>query len=356
MSNTPNNLLDLRTGVGQVGSKFVWEVLDMGQRYIGAVKPERTVNLDMNTNGITMRTCSGLRLREKDARELNPLANLLSPVMVLGDGTRWRLGVLAMTDDNTIEGTGQNFLELHLDDLRFILNYPMPHSFGVDDGGSIYAAMLELVQGIGITRHKITPTTATIGGGPVNWPPDATRLSILESLCAKAGYYKPYFDNDGYLVLRPAGALTPDEAHVYTRNNSRLIPGSIVSSSGLLKAYNGYKVISSGPTNGEIYAVAYIDSKLEHSKERRGFEVLKTIRVQGAASLEDCQRIARTHANQDPLRYGGVQMISSPDPRHDIYDVVQWDGALYLEVSWSLQLRPGGDHRHSLVRALVTDV
>ena len=41
-------------------------------------------------------------------------------------------------------------------------------------------------------------------------------------------------------------------------------------------------------------------------------------------------------------------LSTAPDPRHDGYDVIRWDGANWMELAWSMEMVDGGEMTHLL--------
>lgn len=350
---TPNDILDLREGIGQVACSFRWDVEDLGGNVQGEVHPHaRSAVISNDTRSKVYRTLRGVRLRESEARDLDLFRTVVHPWMVLEDGTRWSLGRFRFTGGTARYGSLETSSDVTLGDARFVLGQTLPRSFGVSDGGSVYGAMLEVAGLYGFPTGGITPTDAVVGGGPATWPPDGNGLQVLESMSQRARYLPPYLDNDGTLTMRPVDQVRLGVGHVY---DGRVVVKTLTTSEGLLEAPNAFKVISSGPTKGETYAVAYVDPTAPHSRERRGFTVMKVIRRQGLPDQPACAAVAQSHAAASAEQYATAQLTSAPDPRHDTFDIVQVGADAYREVASTMEMRPGGAHTHTLVKAAVLD-
>ena len=48
-----------------------------------------------------------------------------------------------------------------------------------------------------------------------------------------------------------------------------------------------------------------------------------------------------------------VSLTTAPDPRHDSYNVVVWQGEKWLELAWSMALVEGGTMNHLLRKGYV---
>ena len=86
------------------------------------------------------------------------------------------------------------------------------------------------------------------------------------------------------------------------------------------------------------------------ASEARPGRCTHDIDAQGLADIAAANAAAEAAylADQDALSF--VSFTGTPDPRHDSFNVVSYDGINYLELSWSLELRPGGAHQHDLAR------
>lgn len=355
---TANPLLDMRAGIGQVASTFKWELVDHLLQVVGEIHPEAGgASMDLNTTAALPRAIRNVKLREKEAREIDLFRTWVRPSMVLEDGTEWPMGVLSFSTDGYTEGSLETSLSTTLIDLRYQFNTAMPHSFGIPSGSSVRDGLIEILGIYGIFNAEVGESQVVASGGPMNWPPDATGTTIIDALASKAGFFKPYFDRRGVLVCRVPDKIEEGVGHQYPIDsiNGRVERGSMVRSTNLLEAPNGYKVIGSGPTKGEVSAIAYVDPTLPFSRERTGRERLKVIRAQGVGSADMCLQIAQTAARQDAAGFATASFTSVPDPRHDTFDIVELAGEPYREIGWSMDMKPGGSHKHQLVKAVLKD-
>lgn len=352
---TPNRLLDLQADVGEVASTFIWELLDKSYNVIGQIHPALGASMDNNTTSQVMRAVHNVKIPQSERINIDVLRDRVRPSMVLQDGTVWPLGVFFFTSDQIIESTATIPFDTTLLDQRFLLTSTLPFSFGVSVGRQIRDAIIEVIQAVGITRYSVDASSVKVSGDPINWSPDVTGLTVLESLAQRCGFFPPYFDNDGTLILRAQDILQSGIGHQYSRQGGRIIVNSLRSTSSLLTAPNAYKVIGSGATQGEVSAIAYIDPSLPQSRERRGITIMKTIRLQGVGSNADALALAQANAREDVNQFSTAELTSAPDPRHDTFDIVQTDQELWREVGWAMEMKPGGAHSHQLVKKILQD-
>lgn len=347
----PHPLLDMRApGFGWT-TRFdvVAPTLDV----LGAVHPQSgDLSVSVDTEANVVRTMRGVTLGPNEARDLDLYRDRLRPVMVLEDGSEWPLGVFLFAGITPQVTTGFTLVDATLCDFGFALDQALTYSAGVPADGALYPAMTELVERAGVWDYVIDYTEQRTRE-PLNWPVGTRTADCLNYLSRLAGYLRPYFDNQGRLVWRAAPALSGDVAHVYNQDTAaRIVDGTLAPADNLLDAPNVYVVIGSGPQRAEVVARAYVDPRLPHSRERRGFEVPKVLRLQGVADTEHAQRVADTMAAEDVKQLRTVSWSSTPDPRHDVFDVVSVDGVLYREVAWSLNLGTG-EHTHKASRQVI---
>lgn len=347
MTVTPNALLDLAPGIGQVASMRRYQVLDPDLHVLGDIHPLRASNISCNGSGSIKRRLNGIQLGASDLRNIDLFRERIRPLWVLEDGTEWPMGVYVFTAAAVNRGTYASTLGATLYDQDFILDQATRASFGLDPGGSVLNAIERLLSQVNISHYSIPVSSSRVVADPVNWPSGTSRLKILRELCDLAGWLPPFFDNNGVLVIKPPPDIVRDlPDHTYRSN--RVKRKSLVENDNLLNAPNVYIVICNGPSGGDISAAAQVDPALPFSVENRGFEVTSVTRVQGLTSSTQAQQMANTLAAGGAKGYKNVRFEGTPDPRHDVFQTIEWEASIYRELSWDLKLRPGGPMSHVL--------
>jgi hypothetical protein len=135
--------------------------------------------------------------------------------------------------------------------------------------------------------------------------------------------------------------------HTETLLGGRIIRDSFVDSVDLM-APNVHVVRNNGATGNEIVGEARVDPALDWSVEKRGEEIVEFHDVQGVPDSAAAQRLAEQFAKQAVHAYRSVEYDSAPDPRHDMFHVVNLDGENMREVSVSGTLAPGAAFHHVL--------
>jgi hypothetical protein len=126
---------------------------------------------------------------------------------------------------------------------------------------------------------------------------------------------------------------------------------SIVQSNATLESPNRYVVIStSGNLPTPVVGVWDVPATAPHSYENRGFRVLAVAERQGL-SLVQANDTARVLGQQGADTYQWASFAAASDPRHDTFNTVVWQGAVWREQAWSLALQAGTEHRHELRRS-----
>ena len=104
--------------------------------------------------------------------------------------------------------------------------------------------------------------------------------------------------------------------------------------------------VSSTNQNGVISGSYDVPSSAPHSIQNRGFAVPLVAQMQ-VETVQQATAVATSIGLQSTL-YQRTTLQTFPDPRHDSYDVIRWQGSLWLELAWSMDLIAGGNMTHTL--------
>lgn len=340
----PNPILDLQTGIGQARYEIRFQVLDQNLSDIGWVYPLKATGVTAATSGSIKRQLSGVVFNEPDLRELNPFRDRIKPYMVLEDGTYWPLGVFVFTNAAKHLGSFVSTLAVTLMDQEFILSQGIVAASGVNPGGSLLTAISTLLDQAGVQYRNIPATSTATAETAIAWPVGTARLKMITDICKLAGWLPPYFDNDGGFVIKapPSALSNPD--HEYTTDRAQ--HATVTENQNLLSAPNVFIVLCNGAAKSDISAVAYVDPALPFSVENRGYAVPSVTRAQGISSTQQAQTMADALAAGGAHGYKNVDFTGPPDPRHDLFQTVDWMGTIYRELKFDLQF--AGMMTHSL--------
>lgn len=365
MPVTPNPLLDLAPGVGQVGSMVRYRVLDRYLNRGGDIHPLKVCTIKATTGANIKRTLSGFMLNEPDLRAINPFSDRIQPVWVLEDGTEWECGVFVFTDAARARGSYVSTLATTMADQDWVLNLEMSQGWQINPGGSIVGGILDLLDQVGIFHVSIPSSGLTVPGTEaLTFPPGTTRAKVLSFLTTLGGWLPPYFDNQGVCVIRSPPNPDGEPDHVYT--DKRIAYATPIENEDMLSAPNTFVVIGTGPSKGELYAKVRVSASLPFSVENRGVEVVDVFRAQGMTSSDHALQIARARAYAGSLGFKNVNFDGPVDPRHDLFQTIFYAPGVgptpppvkggrdvtnddtYLETSFGFQLAAGAKHSHTM--------
>lgn len=161
----------------------------------------------------------------------------------------------------------------------------------------------------------------------------------------------PWFGHDGVLhfirAFNPALRI-PD---LDWDNGNQVLRASILRNNNVLTAPNRFVVISNAPEDTSIatYGVANVPQTAPHSIQNRGFVVPSVIDIQALSSIQ-CSAIASNLVQRQTV-FETTSLTTAPDPRHDSYNVIKWQGELWLELAWSITMREGAPMSHTIRKA-----
>lgn len=350
VTDTRAPALDLSAGVGQMTYTFRFELTNgvTGER-LGDITPIRDATLRHDT-GQTIKRSLGFSLGASDTAAIDVLTDRVSPFMVIpgvpcpdtasGD---WPLGRYMFVDDPTKVTTGGDLAQPRLADEMFLVDQAI--TAGVTGVGSpVESVIIDVLTGQPVT-FDIEPSNFTSADA---WGIGKARGQILEALAVAGDYWSPWFDNLGVLRFRrtfnPANQVPDidfDAGYVVFRD-------TILKTSELLTAPNTIIVISNGAADSTapVVGIATVPVNAPNSVANRGFELTKVVDLQVSDALQ--AQAAAEGLIQRQAIFEQVELSTPADPRHDGYNVIRWQGANWLELSWSLTLAAGQPMTHRM--------
>lgn len=323
---------------------YRFDVLDRGFGKIGEVTPDKSssVTISNRTAGAVKRQLSGFRLLPADAAAVNPATDRIRPMYVPADGSLpLPLGVFMWADHVNAIRTYGNEMESTLHDLGLLLGQPALGAVSFPSESGIYDALFQVATWAGFGDVQIDYVAGSFPA-PQAWPAgnQTTYYSVLSEVCSKhAGFFDPYFNNEGRLRLRDPGELSSVIAElVYDddRFTGRVERSSVFIANNLMNAANRYVVLDTSANPASIAAIYTIPPDAPHSWEARGDYFTKYLEVQGVGSPENALLLAINAARTDAEFYEEATWTATVDPRHDTFDVVRVHDGDYLETEWNL--------------------
>jgi len=352
---TEASALNLDAGVGQRSTTYRFDLIDGATgAYRGELHPSRsaTPSLSHDTTSTISRRLQGLTLFPEEAAIFRPLVDRIALTMVVG-GVEYPMGRYVASDDvQTVQTDGVTgalvgvIRPLSLYDEMFIIDQKLPDSFA--SGGVLISEVIKtLLDGLPIIEPRVAGCSEISDAG---WSAGTSRATALKDLCTAGGYFSPWFDHTG--TLRCIQAFDP-AASVPTINFDtipRVIRGSITLTDESVSAPNRFVVVSNdtGLSNAPIVGTYDVPATAPHSVMNRGF-VLPDVRDIQVTSVTQAQVYARTIGIQETI-VEKLECDTTPDPRHDAYDVVRFLGENWLEIGWTITLSGNGTMRHVLSR------
>lgn len=359
-----SNVTDLITlnGYSQTGISYDFDLLDKDLYYLGKleVSAGSTVTIENNINRTIKRQMDGIEILPNILTDINTLSDRVRPYMRLQDGTRWPLGVFVFSDASYARlSRDSGTRHLTMLDLGAIIDQGVERTYSFLPGRPIEDCIHTLLQASPITEYVVEGSGSSIGGEEgVTWPAGTELLSIINDLCGMGSYYSLYFDNNGVGQVKLVPDLGSEEAvlrYGSVPGEQRVKRETIIETDDLLAAPNRYIVTNTSFNDIPIVGYWDIPSPAPHSIANRGYVVSVTKDVQGLESVDQAMNAAKAYGQSDYNTYQWATFDAAPDPRHDTFDIVSWEGVNYREQSWRLAMEPDASHTHEL-RRIYTEI
>ena len=341
-----NDDLDLIAGIGQRSESFRFTLVNgLTGGPIGDLNPLRTTGSVSHDTSRTVKRTANLSFGVEDSALINPLTDRVD-IFVTVNGVEYPLGRFMFTADTRSRWTSGVLANVTMSDEMFIIDQQIETGINARTR-AVTTVITEVLSGFDVTVDIEASdfTSAEV------WGPGSRRGQILQSLALSGDFFSPWFGNDQALhFIRAFDPATQVPAFDFDAGN-KVARGSIVETNDLLTAPNRFVVVSNASTTPQEIVVgsADIPNSAPHSIVNRGFVIPDVVDLP-ATTPSQATAMARALALRNSvLEY--TNMSTAIDPRHDSYDVIFWNGELWLEVAWSIPLSAGGQMTHSLQRA-----
>ena len=347
-TDDPSSVLDLDESIGQRSSTFTFELVDgVSGILLGYVTPIREAASITHDTSRTVKRELRIDLGVSDTAAINPITDRIMPRMIIG-GQTWDLGRFMFADETDLQSTGGTRSTLLLLDEMNLIDQQISEGFTSTTVAT--AAVLELLAGLPLVGINLEPSPYPAA---VSAQAGTNRGQILEALATQGDMMTPWMDNHG--LFRMIRTVDPDTATPtldFDRGN-RVIRSTIADTSDLLTAPNRFVVISN---SGEalaaaVYGVYDVPPTAPYSISARGFVIPQVMNLQVATSAQAAAMARNIGIRQSVFQR--TQLSTAPDPRHDSYDVIRWQGVNWLELGWSMTLRDGAPMTHTLRRSFM---
>lgn len=342
--------------VSQRGGSWRFDIVDQQLIKVRELSVDRLSppTLSTDTSRSIKRSLSGVNLPPPVIDTVNVITDRVKVTMILDDGTEWPQGVFLFSDvSRAVVTAGMDVGMLSLLDQGLIVDQQSDTSISFTPGTLVTDAIATVLGGLPVQVIVATsPATINPTQEAVSWPSGTSRMRIVNELAAMAGFHELYFDNDGVGQLGPMPNPDTIQESQWMRYpvGGRTYLGSVTRSTDILELPNRFVVVNNGATDAGISGRYDVPAEAAHSAANRGFVVAHVEQMQGIATDEDAAAAARSLARSWRFPYETVEFSSPPDPRHDHYDIVNFEGLLFLELSWSMSLQEGSAMRHVIRR------
>lgn len=344
LTTLPNDpILDLNTGIGQRSCTFRFQLINgVTGQHLGDITPIRAASLTHDTTRTIKRQLT-LPLGVEDTAAVNTITDRVLVFMVMADGTQYPLGRYMFTDAARVLTTAGRLGAMALNDEMFLVDQEITagiNGVGFDTADVIATALSGLPISFQLEPAGFISAEA--------WGSGTSRGQVLEALAISGDYFSPWFDNNGIMrfirTFDPAKAV----ADLDYDTGFKVYRDQILETDDLLTAPNRFAVISNAAQDRDVpvFATADVPVSAPHSVPNRGFVISLTQNLQ-LSSQSQAQAVVEGLVNRQTV-FERVSLSTAPDPRHDSYNVIKWQGALWLELAWSMSLVEGGAMNHLL--------
>jgi hypothetical protein len=344
LTNFPlDPLLDLPNGMGQRSSTFRFDLINgVTGEILGQVHPIRAASLTHDTTRTIKRQLSFPAGVEATA-DINTRTDRVLVTMVLSNGDEWPLGRYMFTDASRVFYTSGKLGAFALNDEMFLVDQEI--EAGINGFGKPTSSVVqEVLTGLPVTLEmEASPFLSAEA-----WGAGTQRGQILEALSMTGDWFSPWFGNDASMHLIRTFDPSTQVADFDFDEGNKVLREPIVETDDLLTAPNRFVVLSNAPvdTATPVVAAADVPPNAPHSRQNRGFAIVQTVTLQLSSQAQAAAAVQGI-ANRQTI-FERVSLATAPDPRHDSYNVIKWQGELWLELAWSMILIEGGAMNHLL--------
>jgi hypothetical protein len=341
-------LLDLDPWVGQRSASFRFALVNgVTGLHLGDITPIRAALLTHDTSR-TIKRQLDLPLGVADTAAINGITDRVDVYMVFPGGVEYPLGRYMFTDFTTQVFTSGRLGRAALTDEMFLVDQQI--TAGINGVGlNVANVIVNTLSGL--------PVNLTIEASPFtsseSWGIGTSRGSILEATSISGDWFSPWFGNDGDLHFIRTFDPADKVADLDFDSGNKVLRASITETNDLLTAPNTWVVISNAsdaPVLSEIIGTATVPPTAPHSVANRGFVIAQVVDLQITSSSQ-AQAVAQGLMRRQSI-FESATLTTAPDPRHDSYNVIRWQGVNWLELGWSMTLVEGGRMSHVLRRTL----
>lgn len=186
--------------VGNRNTRFYLDILGPDDDPLFRLNGVSDGRLDWVANAVVK---GGGELTVTDVNQsINWLTARLKPWMQIEGLPVQPLGIFLPAEAPEDWGNGRTWHMKLLDKTTILDQDTIATTYALDIGTVVTTAIRSLIEGVGITNHSITNSTATVLY-PMVWSPGTSKLRIINDLLASINYFSLYCNYDGQIVAEP---------------------------------------------------------------------------------------------------------------------------------------------------------
>lgn len=192
---TPGEIL-----TGNRFTKYRLDILDANDNPVAMLDGVTDGKLDWLANAMVK---GGGELTVQDVQQqVNWLTVRLRPVMIVQGLPDQHLGVYLVSEAPDSWDQGRSWKIKMLDKTTILDQDTLAVTFGLETGTVVTTAIVNLLEGVGILNHAITPSDKTLRS-PLVWEPGTSKLRIVNDLLSVINYFSLYANFEGQLIGEP---------------------------------------------------------------------------------------------------------------------------------------------------------
>lgn len=328
-------------------------VTDRDDQPLGTITPATPGEITCTAGRRVLR---GLELLPSDWEALDPYNTLVVPSWTV-DGVTTQVGVFtfytgteAYTPGNQQPADTAVTRSADVDqlDLSAFLDIQLAAPVGLPVGASPTPIIEGLLEAAGFLTHDVAFLPATAQEPSVF---DGTALDAIDSMCQASGAHPLYFTAEGV----PTVTLVPAPGDLTATRTYQPGDGLVVGTPRFpfdLFAPNRWEAVG-GTDDAPQVGVYELAADVPGWQGQRGFQIIDRFDARNATDQTTLDAAARAAAVQGFADAQGLAFDTVAVPESEPWDVIDWDGTLYLEQTFTLPLRPGQTMSHKAGRVLI---
>lgn len=347
--------------------RFRFELLDSNRnpiRYLDSV--QSGARIEYNYLAEVKRTCT-LTIDDtlEDEGSIDYLSNLIKPYMGLrmpdGLWTHISLGVFMMSSPSVRSVDGRKLREIQGYDLGHVLRQNFTEDRLVIAAGSVITdEVVSILDSLNLA-NVIDASPATLAGDK-DWDPGTSYAVVVNDLLDIAGYASIFFDEEGVARVRPWLPLDARKiVVVYATDQFSVVQEDATLTEDLFNLPNKWTLVANQVDSDTVLTATYTNDDPESSTStvRRGFTITDWRSEEDTSDQDSLNAKVLRIAQEASQVFGEVEFTTALMPVHGENTVLtlQHDplGVTddYSEITWSMELTPGGAMNHTARRTVV---